>query len=510
MPSARFRRLGPNGFFGGSRKSSVTGYTVGKLNVCPVFMVVGRNRGTRPMEIPVACIRVCVLGNVKLEIDGVPVRLTPLTARLLVRLVAADGKTLPVGTLRHDIWNIDDAPRDARRGRNEVQKRVLELRRAFDCARAGEGSRLLTTERLFTGRTPESAYRLVLEPPQLDCAEFTTLVNQALQEPPVSAAQKLTRAVALWNGPPLAEAGGAHYAVPIVRRLTDMYQSARHELIRIHAELGRLDVALPIAERLAEECPDDPDAGQTLAALREQVRHARGGEILRREFPGLRTTVAVVKGDLFEQEDANLVVGFTDTFDTFTRQDVVISSTSVQGQLVARVFGGQVEELDTLLRRGLRQVAPVTQESRTAKPQGKRTRYPLGTVAALPLDGRRIFATAYSQLGNDLVARSTAETLRESLGKLWDAVALHGQYRPVAVPLIGSGLARIRELSREQLITMIIDTFVHSCRKHTAVASQLRIILRQTELESTQMSDVARFLESFDDDGFAPGNSTRK
>lgn len=178
-----------------------------------------------------AGIRVCVLGPAKLEVDGAPVRLTPLTLRLLVRLVAAAGEPLSVAALRHDVWGVQDPPRLAQRGRNEVQKRVVELRRAFDPLGTGEGTRVLATEQLFTGRAPESAYRLVLEPSQLDCAEFSELVYQALREPPVPAADKLARAVALWKGAPLSEAGDASYAAALTRRLVGLYETARRELV---------------------------------------------------------------------------------------------------------------------------------------------------------------------------------------------------------------------------------------------------------------------------------------
>jgi DNA-binding SARP family transcriptional activator len=451
-----------------------------------------------------AGIRVCVLGPAKLEVDGAPVRLTPLTLRLLVRLVAAAGEPLSVAALRHDVWGVQDPPRLAQRGRNEVQKRVVELRRAFDPLGTGAGTRVLATEQLFTGRAPESAYRLVLEPSQLDCAEFSELVYQALREPPVPAADKLARAVALWKGAPLSEAGDASYAAALTRRLVGLYETARRELVTLHAELGRLDLALSVAQRIAEEGTDDPSIASTLHTLRERMRESRGGEILSRDFPALRTSVAVVRGDLFEQHDSHLVIGFTDTFDTTTLQNFVISSGSVQGQLVERLFGGRPEALEALLRRGLRQASPAALESRSAKPRGKRVRYPIGTVAALPVNGRRIFATAYSRLGNDLVARSSPSLLAQSLEKLWESVALHGQYRPVAVPLVGSGLARIMELSREQLAALIVKSFISACTKHTAVASQLRLVLRPSDLEKMQMSDLARFIEAFDDDGAPP------
>ena len=57
--------------------------------------------------------------------------------------------------------------------------------------------------------------------------------------------------------------------------------------------------------------------------------------MLREDFPELRTAVVIVSGDLFDQEDANLVVGFTDTFDTDTDRNIIISRESAQGLMLA-------------------------------------------------------------------------------------------------------------------------------------------------------------------------------
>src|SRR5205809_467852 len=48
---------------------------------------------------------------------------------------------------------------------------------------------------------------------------------------------------------------------------------------------------------------------------------------LRREFPRPHVSITIMTGDLFEQ-DAHIVVGFTDTFDTSTQNDRVISENS--------------------------------------------------------------------------------------------------------------------------------------------------------------------------------------
>ncbi|MEU2285453.1 macro domain-containing protein [Streptomyces sp. NPDC013178] len=441
-----------------------------------------------------------VLGPVRVDVNGAPARLTPLTARLLVRLVAAEGEAVPARQLYRDVWQQSaELPRQDLRGRNEVQKRILELRRAFDLAGPGAGARIVRTGQLPTSRGAESTYRLELRTEELDSALFTQLVGEALRAAPASAVRLLTEALALWRGRPLAEVHDEEFATTTVRRLTLLREAARRDLIGGHTALGRPDRALPLAEETARERPDDPEAAATLAGLHAELRERHGNELLRHTLRGLRVDVVVVRGDLFDQEDANLVVGFSDTFDTSTDQDVVISRESVQGQLVDRLFEGRHRLLDDHLRRGLKEFTPLATESVRAKPRGRRTRYPIGTAVALPVGKRRVFALAYSRLGNDLRARSQPADLRLSLERLWPSVARHGLFKPVAIPLIGSGLARVVELDHTQLLSMIVDTFTRSLGDDPAVSPELRVVLRAEELERTDLTAVEAFLRIVDE-----------
>lgn len=441
-------------------------------------------------------IQVKVLGPVRLEVDGVAVRLTPLTTRLLVRLVAAEGEAVPVRQLRRDVWGLADEPRHlAQRNRNEVQKRVLELRRALDPRQDGTGARVLRTEQQVTLHGTESAYRLVLRTGELDSARFTDIVRGALLAPPATAAHRLDEALSLLYGRPLAEVDGEGFAEPFIRRLAALRDAARRELVSAQADLGHPELALPVAESIARDHPDDPEAAHTLDALRATLRARHGAELMRHRvpLPGQRADVVLVRGDLFEQTDSNLVVGFTDTFDTESDQSVVISSESVQSQLVDRLFAGERRLLDEKLRSGLRTVRAVATESVRAKPRGRRVRYPVGTTVVVPVDGgRRVFATAYSRLGNDLVAHSGHDDLRLSLENLWASVAVHGLFKPVAVPLIGSGLARVTELDRGQLVGLIVDSFIDACRRYPALTPELRIVVRPEDLARTDLSPVER------------------
>ncbi|MFF8909354.1 macro domain-containing protein [Streptomyces olivaceoviridis] len=442
-----------------------------------------------------------VLGPVRLDVNDAAVRLTPLTARLLLRLVAADGEAVTARRLYEDVWQPTvELPHQGLRNRNEVQKRILELRRAFDRAGPGHGARIVRTGRLPTARGAESTYRLDLADDELDSAAFTRLVGDALRAAPASAVRLLTDALRLWRGRPLAEVRDEEFARAPVLRLTQLRETALRELIAGHTALGRYDLALPVAEQTARERPDDPEAAAALARLNARLRERHGDELLRHTLRGLRVDVVVVRGDLFDQEDANLVVGFSDTFDTST-DDIVISRESVQGQLVDRLFEGRHRLLDDQLRRGLREVTPLATESVRAKPRGRRTRYPIGTAVPVPVGNRRVFALAYSRLGNDLRARSAPADLRLSLERLWPSVALHGLFRPVAIPLIGAGLSRIVELDHTQLLSLIVETFTGSLRQDPAVCPELRIVVRDEELGRTDLSAAEAFLRDADERG---------
>ncbi len=445
-------------------------------------------------------IHVAVLGPTRLSVDGKETHLPPLTVKLLLRLIAAEGDAVSVGQIYRDTWEFPANGRVDRAERNEVQKRVRELRLAIGQGEDGASSPVLRTEQVLAARLPQWAYRLVLDRDQLDYLQFTDLVNQATHTAPATVVALLTKALSLWGGPPLADATGQKFAAPLARRLTALHETARRELIRAYAELGHPDVALPVAEELAADLPDDPEVTLTLAALRARLRARHPGDVLRREFSGLQVTLVVRRGDLFDQDDANLAIGFGDTFDTATEDDVVISRESVQAQLVERLYDGRRQLLDAELRRALRGITPVAQESVREKPKGKRTRYSVGTVVSLPLNGRRVFAFVHCRQGLDLVTRSSAEELRFSLEQLWQSVRVRGMLKPLAIPLAGSGLSRVLELTREQLMIMIIDTFVRNCRDERC-APELRIVLRPSDLERIRVSDVARFVETLDADG---------
>jgi transcriptional regulator with XRE-family HTH domain len=212
------------------------------------------------------------------------------------------------------------------------------------------------------------------------------------------------------------------------------------------------------------------------------------------QLSSLDTSLSIVEGDLFAQ-DTHLAVGFSDTFDTSTADDRVIHSSSVQGQLLRQVYHGDQGRLDEQLAAALTYISPVSVESRQDKPYGKLTRYRLGTVAVLGEPRRLIFAVAYTQMGNDLVAHAPVEDLWYCFTKLWEAVYRHGQRGALSVPLMGSGLARIDTLDRGNLLRLILLSFVSYSRLRL-ICHELRIVISPEDIHRVDLAGLEEFLKT--------------
>ncbi|MEW2397514.1 macro domain-containing protein [Streptomyces sp. NPDC046862] len=213
-----------------------------------------------------------------------------------------------------------------------------------------------------------------------------------------------------------------------------------------------------------------------------------------RSFSNPDMTVTVKVGDLFEQP-SHLIVGFTDTFDTDLTDGLVISPESVQGQFQKKVYAGDTLKLDDDLSDRLSSVPARTSESRSDKPNGKLTRYPISTVVTLGEPSQHYFCVAYSEMQNDLIAKSNVDYLWRSLDAAWNAVYLHAQRKTVSMPIIGSELARVSCLNRESLLKMIALSFVARSRQDP-VCKHLQIVVHPKDYDHINMLEIDAFLRT--------------
>lgn len=201
--------------------------------------------------------------------------------------------------------------------------------------------------------------------------------------------------------------------------------------------------------------------------------------------------IRVVKGDLLEQ-DEHIVVGMCDTFDT--EPPDVIAPQSLQGQALERLWGGDLADLDLALARALTDLEP---SGNIDKP-GKTVRYPIGTVAAVPQAGRRVFFLAYSKMSATNVAHAEIDGIWKSLRELWAAVSRHGNGRPVCLPAIGGGQARISQfLPAQDSVRLIAFSFMLASRREK-ICDELRIVLRPEEYDRLDRLEIQAFLDSLE------------
>ena len=211
-----------------------------------------------------------ILGPLEVAEGGQPVSLTGARQRaLLAILLLHAGETVSTDRLIDELWG-DDPPAA---GFAALRVRVSQLRRAL-----GPAGELLVT------RAP--GYALALAPEQLDLRRFERLVeagDRALAgDDPATAAERLSEALALWRGPPLADFSYAPFARGAIVRLEELRlaaielrveaQLALGQHARLAGELQALVLEHPLRERLC---------GQLMLALYRDGRQADALEAYR-------------------------------------------------------------------------------------------------------------------------------------------------------------------------------------------------------------------------------------
>jgi hypothetical protein len=201
------------------------------------------------------------------------------------------------------------------------------------------------------------------------------------------------------------------------------------------------------------------------------------------------TRIRLVIGDLFEQ-DANLVIGMSNTFDTAVPH--AISRESIQGQFLERVFAHDQAAIDAELAAALSDKNALG----TLQKPGKTVAYPVGTVAVIRHQRKHYFCVAYSEMNIHNEAQGTIEGVWTSLTNLWNEARQRVNGEPIAIPVIGGGLSRISQIIPAQdSIRFIALSFMFASR-HRPVSQRLDIVIRKEDVRSLDMLELKAFLKS--------------
>ncbi|MFF5299876.1 BTAD domain-containing putative transcriptional regulator [Streptomyces sp. NPDC013161] len=204
-------------------------------------------------------VRYRILGTTQaLRPDGTPVPVGGARLRALLTVLALrPGKAVTASLLVDEVWGVD-TPADAT---GALQALVGRLRRAL-------GADAITSA--------ESGYRLAAAPEDVDLHRFERLTGEGLRAladgNPAKAAEVLDDALALWNGPALADLPDR---AAEAARWETRHLDARRARLTAAVALGDADTALPELTALCDTHPlDEPLQSLRLRALRATGRTA--------------------------------------------------------------------------------------------------------------------------------------------------------------------------------------------------------------------------------------------
>lgn len=207
------------------------------------------------------------------------------------------------------------------------------------------------------------------------------------------------------------------------------------------------------------------------------------------EFSSPKTKISIVRGDLLA-EKGNLVVGASTTFDTET--PTIIARQSLQGQVLDRLYNGNLPLLDQQLSEALLNIPT----SGTINKAGKTNQYEIGTVAVVQHGPRKIFFSAYSEMNHLNEARATADSVWISLQALWTSISIHGNGTIISIPVIGGGQARLSSiLPAQDSIRFIALSFMMASRRER-ICDELRIIVHQDDYRKLDRLEIQSFISS--------------
>lgn len=175
---------------------------------------------------------------------------------------------------------------------------------------------------------------------------------------------------------------------------------------------------------------------------------------------------------------AAIVIPTNTTFDT-KMEDEFISISSVQGQFQKKYFDNNLGTLDSLLEKELEGYS----YEKIDRTYSKDKKYPLGTVCKVTYDGKHYYFVAIADINEyGKTVNTKFENVQVALEGLWSQLESRGHIENLAIPLLGTGRAGIKDASRRKVIQEIIFSFVASA-KERKITENLQICIHPLDLE---------------------------
>lgn len=184
--------------------------------------------------------------------------------------------------------------------------------------------------------------------------------------------------------------------------------------------------------------------------------------------------IELVVGDILKDSD-DMIIPSNTFFDT-SRQ--IISSKSIQGQLVNRKYDGCLADLNDGIKVALEN-SKMEGKFVSEKVVGNQIRYPLNTILAVSKsslsDSQRFYLLALCDFTNEGDIIKDKTNIHDSINSIWKYLQEHIHVRNLCIPVLGTGLTS-KNIPQFDVMEVIIDSFLVEVTKLRFVDT-LRIYL---------------------------------
>lgn len=182
------------------------------------------------------------------------------------------------------------------------------------------------------------------------------------------------------------------------------------------------------------------------------------------KIPSTNTTVEILFGDIFEEQSA-IAIGVNDRFD-HTVDDIVIAKGSLHGQAISRYWSNPDDWKSAVNERLPRKAGRLP------------LRQPIGTCVDITQNNQLFLFFAVSETNEKTnVTSSSSEKLITAVKGMLAVARVVCAGRPLSLPLVGSGLARVG-LHADGILHIILAAVTEECKSRN-VTNKIRIILRR-------------------------------
>ena len=199
--------------------------------------------------------------------------------------------------------------------------------------------------------------------------------------------------------------------------------------------------------------------------------------------------IEITSGDIFKQDDYYKVIAFNEFFDTKV-DDNIISSNSLNGIYLLNKYPN-ARAINSFNKRVVKdpRLNPI-EEGVSRSLGGKTTRYELGSI----FKDNDYFLVAFSKFNEKNEANLRLAEYATCLIKFWDEVNSLYNQKPIALPLLGSGITRHKDFNatNQELLEVILWSFKISKVKFRE-PSKVKILIRESIIEDIDFNMLKEF-----------------